>query len=142
MIQPRYAVSVAGFVRDDAGRVLLRRGPEGWGLPHLEVGLAEDILTALKRGVFEQTGCRVRVGKLIGLHSSAGFPPKLVMTFSARLVAEAPEGTAHFYSEADALTLVRDGPQLDALLDAIGAQGVTYRKYVSKPYLVQLEAVI
>lgn len=147
MTYPRHIVIVSGLVRDEAGRILLvNAGSRGWALPGGEVGVGEDVITALKRGIYEQTGSRVAVARLSGVQSSAGFPPKLLLTFTAQHlggeVAPAEGATLGYFAEAEVLTMVQDGAQLDTLIDGLSSLGVTYRKYTSRPYLVQLEAVI
>lgn len=148
MVYPRHILSVAALVRDDAQRILLvrKRGAsaqQGWLMPTGEVAAGEDVITALGRAVFEQAGCRIAVAKLLGMQSSSGFPPRLALTFACQLVGSEltpAEGLMlGFFSEADALTLVQDSAQLDTLIDSVAPAGVSYRKYVSRPYMVQLE---
>ncbi|KAK8015403.1 NUDIX hydrolase domain-like protein [Apiospora arundinis] len=69
-LHPR--VGVFALIRDDQNRILLGRrlsalGKGHWGLPggHLEQG--EDFSECVERETFEETGLRIRAGKVVGL---------------------------------------------------------------------------
>jgi HAD superfamily hydrolase (TIGR01450 family) len=65
------AAGVAAVVFDGSGRVLLgKRADNGlWGLPSGRVEPAETVEEAVIREVREETGLKVRVGRLIGVYS-------------------------------------------------------------------------
>jgi 8-oxo-dGTP diphosphatase len=59
----------------------------GWEPPDGQVELGEDLVTALKREVLEESGCEVAVGGLLSVNSNLGKPEKgvaemVVLTFS------------------------------------------------------------
>ena len=67
---PRHIVAAAAAIFDDAGRVLLvRSGWRGWEFPGGQVEQGEDLLTGLAREVGEESGCRITVGRLLGVSS-------------------------------------------------------------------------
>jgi ADP-ribose pyrophosphatase YjhB (NUDIX family) len=89
LTQAKFMVSVAGVVRDDAGRVLLLRHrfwPEGsWGLPGGYVHGHERLEDALARELREETGCRIEGMRVLRVNS--GFRYRVEVIFTARLAA-------------------------------------------------------
>jgi 8-oxo-dGTP pyrophosphatase MutT (NUDIX family) len=68
----RHSVSVAGVVTDERGRVLLVRRADNdeWEAPGGVVERDEDLLSALAREVHEESGFRVRPGRLTGVYKN------------------------------------------------------------------------
>ena len=132
---PRHIVAVMGLVTDPAGRVLLvRAGRRGWEPPGGQVEQGEDLIAALKREIREESGCEVEVGKLVGVYSNVGAPPKLMLTFlcafaRGEVCAGEECAEAGWFSPEEALNLVTHPAQLAKLRDALAADGVTYRAY-------------
>jgi ADP-ribose pyrophosphatase YjhB (NUDIX family) len=66
-------LSVSAVVWRDAGRaelLLMRRSDNGhWGLPGGYVEPGESVTEATAREVFEETGVKVQLGRLIGVYS-------------------------------------------------------------------------
>ncbi len=66
-------IGVRAIVLDSQGRVLLVRhayGSEGWGLPGGAPGRLEPLEETAKREVWEETGVRCRVERLLGVYDS------------------------------------------------------------------------
>jgi 8-oxo-dGTP diphosphatase len=138
--RPRHIVSVAGSVRDAAGRILLvRTGWRGWEPPGGQVEQGEDLLTAVQREIHEESGCTVRVGPLIGVYCNVGVPHIVQFLFDCAYLggdptasAETPE-VAWFASDA-ALALATRAPTHARLIDALQpAPGLVYRVYRTRP---------
>jgi ADP-ribose pyrophosphatase YjhB (NUDIX family) len=76
-------LSVSAVVRptDGARRILLmRRSDNGlWGLPGGYVEPGESVVAATEREVREETGWRVRVGRLVGVYSD---PARQVIAYA------------------------------------------------------------
>jgi ADP-ribose pyrophosphatase YjhB (NUDIX family) len=76
-------LSVSAVVRpaDGTGRILLmRRSDNGlWGLPGGYVEPGESVVDATAREVREETGWRVRVGRLVGVYSD---PARQVIAYA------------------------------------------------------------
>ncbi len=68
----RHSVSVAGVVTDERGRVLLVRRADNdeWEPPGGVVERDEDLLAALAREVYEESGYRVNAGRLTGVYKN------------------------------------------------------------------------
>ena len=66
---------VGAIVRDAGGRVLLhrRRVGAGWAPPSGSVEPNEDVLTALRRELREETGLAVSVERLVGVYSDPAY---------------------------------------------------------------------
>jgi len=77
----QFRVGVYGVIIED-GKVLLalRRDIDWWNLPGGGMELGETVDEALQREALEETGLRVRVGRLVGVYSK---PQKqeVVLTF-------------------------------------------------------------
>jgi 8-oxo-dGTP diphosphatase len=89
LTQPKFLVSVAGVVRDDAGRVLLLRHrfwpAESWGLPGGYAHPGERLEDALARELREETGGRIDGQRLLCVNS--GYRFRVEVVFAARLAA-------------------------------------------------------
>tara|TARA_B100000315_G_scaffold250024_1_gene282134 strand:- start:671 stop:1231 length:561 start_codon:yes stop_codon:yes gene_type:complete len=67
----RLAVGTNAIMFDDDGRVLLEhRSDNGfWGLPGGHVEIGEPVADAAVREVYEETGLRVRIKRMVGVYS-------------------------------------------------------------------------
>lgn len=67
----RLMASASAVIFDDAGRVLLMRRADNqrWGIPGGRAEIGESIAQTVIREVFEETGLRVSVKRLIGVYS-------------------------------------------------------------------------
>jgi 8-oxo-dGTP diphosphatase len=73
---------VTGFVTGTDGRILLVKvDRRGWQMPGGQVEEGEDLVTALRREIAEESSCRIEVGDLVGLYSRISAPALLVALF-------------------------------------------------------------
>ena len=77
LLRPRYRVAVAAIIRDDDGRILLcehtYRKIHPWGLPGGGLEFGESPECGIQREVWEETGFKVNVEKLLFAESSQDF---------------------------------------------------------------------
>jgi 8-oxo-dGTP diphosphatase len=140
---PRHIVAVMGVVRDARGHVLLVKTQlRSWEPPGGQVELGEDPVTALSREIREESGCDVRVGRLIGVYSNVAPPQKVLFTFlcdfaGGALATSEETLDVGWFEPEEALRMVTSPPQLAKLRDAQSMEpAVIYRVYRTNPYMV------
>ena len=139
---PLHVVAVTGLVRDASARVLLVRvARRGWEMPGGQVEEGEDLVTALKREVQEESGCEIEVERLLGVYSRLSPLVMVLHLFSAGYVSgeararEEAVPEVGWFSEGEARRLVTHPPSAQRLADALaGADGVVFRAYRLNPY--------
>jgi ADP-ribose pyrophosphatase YjhB (NUDIX family) len=112
-------------------------------MPGGQVEHGEDLVAALKREIAEETGCRVKIERLIGVYSKLSSPVMALHLFAC--AHESGEAEARekevpevgWFSEEEARLLVTRQPSAQRLADALGSHvGVVYRSYRLDPYEV------
>jgi len=140
MEYPKHIVAVMGLVRNSEGKLLLVRTPRrGWEPPGGQVENGEDLLTALKREILEESGIVVKAGKLVALYSNVADPTKLMLTFEAIAVNGTLQTSTEsvevgWFSPEEALEKVTHPAQRQKLQDALNNRGIVYRVYKTNPY--------
>ena len=136
-------LAVTGFVTAADGRILLVRvARRGWEMPGGQVELGEDAVSALRREVEEESGCRVEPERLTGIYPRlAPAPEMLVLLFRCRHISGEPEANEAEISEIrwcnreEAQRLVTRPTTASRLVDALQhGTGVVYRPYRLDPY--------
>jgi 8-oxo-dGTP diphosphatase len=142
---PRHIVAAGALVRDAAGRVLLIDSPwRGWEFPGGQVEQGENIISALKREVFEETGVDITVGPMVGLYSNLTMNV-VITTFLADYIAgelttSAESLRVKWCDPREALDDVIHPAVLARLQDLLAYDGsVVYRSYTIDPYCVLSE---
>jgi 8-oxo-dGTP diphosphatase len=142
---PRHIVAAGALVRDAAGRVLLIDSPwRGWEFPGGQVEQGEDIISALKREVFEESGVDIVVGPMVGLYSNLTMNV-VITTFLADYIAgelttSAESLQVKWCDPLEALDDVTHPAVLARLQDLLAYDGsVVYRSYTIDPYCVLSE---
>ena len=139
---PKHIVAVMGIVRNSKGQILLVQVERrGWEPPGGQVEVGEDILTALRREVLEESGIKIKTGKLLAVYSNVmSEPTKLMLTFEAssvggRLRTSEETLDVGWFSPEEAVEKVTHPAQKHKLQDALaGSEGIIYRVYGNYPY--------
>ncbi len=133
-----HTLGVCGVITNAANEVLLiRTAIAGWELPGGRVESGEDLHTALRREVLEETGhVLTEIGCITGVYSHTGSDTVLVVfraAADAASVTEPDDADAlerAWLEPARALKLVTHPSEHDRLKDALRAEPtVVYRAY-------------
>ena len=118
-------------------------------MPGGQVEQGEDLITALRREVEEESGCRVEVDRLVGVYSKLTPPEMVLHLFRCRYLdgearaSEAAVPEVGWFSPDEARRLVEHPPSTQRLDDALSnADSVVYRVYRNRPFEVLLERAI
>ncbi len=110
-------------------------------MPGGQVEEGEDLVSALKREVEEESGCEIEVERLIGVYSKLSPPVMALHLFAAVYLSgeararEEAVPEVGWFSEDEARRLVTHPPSAQRLADAlVGADGIVFRAYRLNPY--------
>lgn len=147
MHPPQHILAVMGLVRNPENKILLIKSPRrGWEPPGGQVENGEDLPTALRREVQEESGVEVEVQELLAIYSNLANDPtsKVMFTFSAipltNTLVTSPESTeVGWFTEEEALAMVVFPTNKIKLEDALSAQkrkrpALVYRTYQTSPF--------
>lgn len=114
-------LTVDAVVFDATGRLLLirRKNPPfagGYALPGGFVDIGEDVETACKRELFEETGVTGTKCSLIGVYSDPSRDPRF-HTCSVAYIVKAKQQTANAGDDAAAVEWVANWKRLDLAFD-------------------------
>ena len=146
-----HAFAVCALVRNKAGQILLvKHFRRGWDIPGGFVKPGEDVISALKREVEEETSVVVGEVNLAVIYTNTqsesfpeqqqAYPPKIILAFQCEALTEElatsrENSESKWVEEAEAQTMIEDELQLDRLQDLIAASGgVKYVVYQKTPY--------
>jgi len=151
MNYPQHIVATASLVLNKEGKVLLvKTEKRGWEMPGGQVEEGEDILSALKREIWEEAGVSVNILKLSAVYSSIDEPCKVILDFISEYADGVPKGDAketldaEWFSEEEALACVnRDAmkSRLQWLLKNSKGKGVRYASYSKDPFAFLTETI-
>ena len=150
MKYPVHIVAVSALVRNRSGKVLLMRHPvRGWEFPGGQVEPGEDLITALRREVKEETGIAIAVRRLACINSNVKpegrIPTKVMFDFLATAVSgrlktsdESPE--VGWFDRDEVFGMITHPMIRDRMRILLAAKNrVVYRTYSKDPYRVHKE---
>lgn len=153
---PTHIVAVGGLITNDKGEILLVKNPRrGWEFPGGQVEIGEDLLTALKREVEEESGIIADIKTLVGVYSNTkGYmgwdnesyvPTKVMFDFlghatGGQLRTSDESIDVGWFKRDDVLNMITDDCLNDRAKDMLNFTGqVIYRSYTTKPYQIDKE---
>ena len=91
VLYPRYPIGAVAVIRDETGRVLLvrqtyHRGGGRWGPPGGWLARGESPLETAARETFEETGLRIKVGRVLAI--GTGPYSEITLAFECEVVGD------------------------------------------------------
>jgi len=160
IILPVHCAAVGGVVRNAAGEILLIKNERrGWEFPGGMVEAGENLIDALRREIFEETGVNVSVGELYCVSSNTcsypGYngvkmvPPKVILDFICTYESGEPQLTDEsletvFVPESKVLGMMTDPVIVERFRTYLEYSGRPhYLSYKNKPeFVMELKTVI
>ena len=149
MNYPKHIVATGSLVTNKNNQVLLvKTERRGWEMPGGQVEEGEDIISALKREVLEETGVTIQIKKLSSIYSSVSEPAKIIVDFiseyeSGEVKADNEIQDAKWFSKEDVLKNITSEPmkyRLDWLLQNNGK--IRQATYSKNPFKVISETIV
>lgn len=82
MDYPKHIVATGSLIQNKNNQILLVKTDwRGWEIPGGQVEEGEDIISALKREVLEETRIAIQVKRLAAVYSSISQPSKMIIDF-------------------------------------------------------------
>ena len=149
-IMPLHIIAAAGIVINEKDEVLMiKNSRRGWEFPGGQVEVGENLITAVRREIMEETGIDVEVGEVFCISSNTckypGYngvkeiPTKIILDFICHAKGGIPRPSKEnsetvFISKDKALELIQAPAYIErykAFLEYTGRP--VYLEYVSKP---------
>lgn len=149
-VMPVHIIAAAGVVINENDEVLMVNNiRRGWEFPGGQVEAGENLINAVRREIFEETGIEIEVGEVFCISSNTGkypgyngvkeIPTKIILDFICRMKGGAPRKSDEnsetvFVPKDRVLDLIRTPAYIErykAFLEYTGRP--VYLEYVSKP---------
>lgn len=153
---PTHIVAAGALVTNDEGDILLVNNPHrGWEFPGGQIENGEDLIEGITREVFEESGIKIKVDRLVGVYSNTKsylgwdnktiVPTKVIFDFLATAIGgdlKCSEESIEvgWFSKDLVLSMIREPWIRDRAMDMIEFNGnIVYRVYSSRPYEIYEE---
>jgi len=145
---PKHVLAAASLVTNGSGKVLLIEGPgRGWEYPGGRIEEGEDLISGLKREVFEEAGVDVNVGRMTGIYSNLSLGVMIfcfLSTYVSGSLRTSPESLrVEWFLRDESLEKISHPVVRDRVKDMMTYDGrVLYKAYRMNPYRVVEEHFI
>ena len=149
-VMPLHIIAAAGIVINEKNEILMvNNNRRGWEFPGGQVEAGENLINAVRREIFEETGIEIEVGEVFCISSNTckypGYngvkeiPTKIILDFICRVKGGTPRSSEEnseiaFIPKNRVLDLIRTPAYIErfkAFLEYTGRPA--YLEYVTKP---------
>lgn len=150
MNHPLHIVAVGTLVENKQGQFLLVKTEwRGWEMPGGQVEEGEDIVSALRREVIEESGIDIEIKRLAAVYSSVSEPSKVILDFLSEYKggdirkATSEILDAKWFSKEEILQVVQTDPMKYRIQWLLENQNkIRHASYTKNPFKVQSEVLL
>ncbi|MDO8700330.1 MAG: NUDIX hydrolase [Deltaproteobacteria bacterium] len=150
MKHPSHIVAVGTLVENKRGQFLLVKTEwRGWEMPGGQVEEGEDIISALKREVMEESSIDIEIKRLAAVYSSVSEPSKVILDFLSEYnggdiqKATSEILDAKWFSKKEILPVIQTDPMKYRIQWLLENQNkIRHVSYTKNPFKVQSEVLL
>jgi len=150
MKHPLHIVAVGTLVENKQSQFLLVKTEwRGWEMPGGKVEEGEDIISALKREVVEESGIDIEIKRLAAVYSSMSEPSKVILDFLSEYnggdiqKATSEILDARWFSKEEISQVVQTDPMKYRIQWLLENQNkIRHVSYIKNPFKVQSEVLL
>lgn len=150
MKYPSHIVAVGTLVQNKRGQFLLVKTEwREWEMPGGQVEEGEDVISALKREVMEESGIDIEIKRLVAVYSSVSEPSKVILDFLSEYnggdiqKATSEILDAKWFSKEEILSVIQTDPMKYRIQWLLENQNkIRHASYTKNPFKVQFEVLL